>query len=321
MSLSLIFIHQGYSDYLPFTLRQARATNPDTPIYLLGDADNDRFDFLNHIDVSTFSEAVTPFNRVYRHRSTNRQAFELACFQRWFLLRAFMEAAGLEAVLVLDSDVLLYTEAATLYNYHIAGHEFGLCIPDAQEPFRWSAFPHVLYWTRPVIQRFCDFLLDVYTDPKAFTPFQEKWNYHIKNGLSGGLCDMTALYRFAHAHGLSRTANFLNISHDTTIDLNLNKAENESPNAYEMAGPLKRLDWSEAPYPHGYHLRLKRPIAFLALHCQGAAKAYIPAFYRGPHFQGRKRLSLAVAMHYRLRPLATRLSVPLRRLLAYRRRA
>jgi hypothetical protein len=225
MPLPLIFIHLGYSDYLPFTLGQIRAANPDAPIYLPGDADNDRFDFPNHIDAGIFSEAVTPFNRVYRHRSTNRQAFELACFQRRFLLRAFMEAAGLEAVLVLDSDVLLYTEATTLYNYHIAGHAFGLCIPGAQEPFRWSAFPHVSYWTRPVIQRFCDFLLDVYTDPKAFAPFQKKWNSHVHNGLSGGLCDMTALYRFAHAHGLSRTANFLKVSHDTTIDLNLNKAE------------------------------------------------------------------------------------------------
>jgi len=193
MSTPLVFIHQGFSDYLPFTLRQAHAADPDGEIYLLGDSANNRFGFVHHVDTATLTERSPAFAEVYRHHSTNRYAFELVCFQRWFRLRAFMAEAYLNDALVLDSDVMLYADARTLFDRHIGGRSLGLCIPGAQAPFRWSAFPHVSYWTRPVVNRFCDFLMDVYTREEAFAPFQDKWEYHIQNGVAGGLCDMTAL--------------------------------------------------------------------------------------------------------------------------------
>ncbi|QXD15884.1 hypothetical protein GQ464_002745 [Rhodocaloribacter litoris] len=319
MPSPLVFIHQGFSDYLPFTLRQARAADPENDIYLLGNAANARFPFLHHVDAAQFAGATRAFAQVYRHHSTNRYDFELVCFQRWFLLRAFMRSAGLETAFVLDSDVMLYASARVLDARHIDGQSLGLCLPEMQTAYRWAAFPHVSYWTQATIDRFCDFLMDVYTRPEAFAPFQEKWQYHLRNGLPGGLCDMTALYRFALEHGLDRTANFLKVSNDTTVDLNLNTPENEIPDAYEMAGSIKRLDWSASPYPRGHHRRLGRPVDFLALHCQGSAKLHIPVFYRGPRFRGQSRRHFMVTVHYRLRPLATRLAHPLRRRQAYRR--
>ena len=52
MPIPIVFIHRGYSDYMEYSLRQARAAVPDgTEIFLLGDRNNDRFDFVNHVDM------------------------------------------------------------------------------------------------------------------------------------------------------------------------------------------------------------------------------------------------------------------------------
>ena len=36
----IIYFHEGFSPYLPFALRQARISNPDARIILLGDYQN-----------------------------------------------------------------------------------------------------------------------------------------------------------------------------------------------------------------------------------------------------------------------------------------
>ena len=74
--MAIVFIHGGYSPYLEFSLRQARAADPAADLVLLGDADNDRFPFLRHVDASAapFREAAAPVARVYEHWSTNRRA-------------------------------------------------------------------------------------------------------------------------------------------------------------------------------------------------------------------------------------------------------
>lgn len=88
--MSIVFIHRGYSPYLEFSLRQAAAASPESEIVLLGDARNDRFPLVRHVDTAKPLFAGVGLGAAYRHRSTNGEAFERACFDRWLVLEAFL---------------------------------------------------------------------------------------------------------------------------------------------------------------------------------------------------------------------------------------
>ena len=279
--MAIVFIHSGYSPYLEFSLRQARAADPDADIVLLGDAENDRFPFLRHVDATApaYREAVRPFAEVFRHLSTNRYAFEFGNFRRWFWLRTFVEADGLEDALVLDSDVMLYVREEELRRRWLSGKAFGVCLPASQPPYRWTASPHVSYWPRETVHAFCDYVVTSYTDPRVFRLYEEKWQHHLDHGLYGGITDMTQLYRFAQEQPANAVANFVQVVDGATCDRNLNLAENEWPEEYRMERGYKALTW-EGGRPYGFNTRLDRPVRFLALHCQGAAKGQMGTYYK-----------------------------------------
>src|SRR5437870_5654360 len=112
-SIPIVFFHKGDAWYLWYTLRQARLTNPEAPIYLLGDVHCRRYDrFAEFVDLRPYDAAAREFAGLYVHLSTNHADFELVCFQRWFVLREFMREKGLDRCVYLDSDVMAYTDLA-----------------------------------------------------------------------------------------------------------------------------------------------------------------------------------------------------------------
>lgn len=87
----IIFIHQFNHNYLPLSLWQARKSNPESPVYLLGDGWNAHFDFLvEHVPIRNYRKKADEFARHFRNFSTNPPAFELVCLERWFILEEFM---------------------------------------------------------------------------------------------------------------------------------------------------------------------------------------------------------------------------------------
>jgi hypothetical protein len=316
--VAVVFIHGGYSPYLEFSLRQARAADPGADLLLLGDAANDRFPFLRHVDASApaFRAAAEPVARVYEHWSTNRRAFELACFQRWFLLRALMEREGLDDALVLDSDVMLYASEEEVRRTWLGGKVLGVCWPNHQYRFRWGASPHVSYWTAETVGAFCDFILAGYTDPALRARYLEKWHHHLATGTFGSICDMTALYFFAQQYPAERVAWFTEVQRapdgPVTCDDNVNLPENAEPDEYRMAGPIKEVTWDAAGRPLGYNVRLGQRVRFHALHFQGKAKEFMPAHYRGQPFRGVGLLRARLFTHYKARRLASKVAQPAR---------
>jgi hypothetical protein len=315
----IVFIHQGVSPYLEFTLRQARAADPDADIVLLGDASNDRYPFVRHVDATApaYAAAAAEVGAVYRHLSTNRAAFELGCFERWFRLRAFLQAEDHADVLVLDSDVLLFAPEAAMRRTHFEGVSLGLAHPRAQPPFGWTTSAHISYWTADRLADFCAFVVRSYAEPAQRARYEEKWEHHVATRAPGGVCDMTALYLYAGevvAEGTSPTfVNLLSVRDGATFDLNAGIAENEWPGEYAIREGLKAVRFEDG-HPVVRNERTQTDVRFHALHLQGHAKARIPAFYRGPSFAGDRAIARSMAGHYRLRTLASRLIQPVRRL-------
>ncbi len=308
--MAIVFIHRGYSPYLEFSLRQARAASPESDIVLLGDASNDRFSGVRHVDTGAAPYAGVGVGQAYRHLSTNSEPFERACLDRWFLLRAFLEAEGLSDALVLDSDVMLYATEAEL-RAHVGHVPCAFSRPAFVEPYAWAVSPHVSFWTAEALADFCAFVGAAYTEPSRFARYEAKWQYYLDHGVGGGISDMTALYLFAEER--PDAGNVGEAQGGVAVEHNLNVADNAVPGEYRTDGRFKALAWS-GERPSGENLLLGAPVRFLALHCQGHAKGEIPGLYRGPAFPGQRAAARAVRASNGARRLASWLVRPVRQL-------
>ena len=313
--MAIVFIHAGYSPYLEFTLRQARAADPGAEIVLLGDAENDRFPFLRHVDatVPPYRAAAAEAERAYEHLSTNGRETALRWLQRWFWLRTWLRDEPDRTVVTLDSDVLLFAPEAEL-DAAVGGAAFAGCLPHDQGGYRWTLGPCVTAWRPGTVEAFCDFAVRSYAEPELRARYAEKWAHHQAHGIEGGVVDMTTLYLFAQTLGTDRFANLVAVRGGAACDQNLTSAENHYPGEYAMEGAAKAVHWRRG-LPYGRNLRLGTEVRFQALHLQGHAKRLIPAYYRGPAFLGQAAAGRALAAHYGARRLASRALRPARRLL------
>ncbi|MBI3583561.1 MAG: hypothetical protein HY096_06370 [Nitrospinae bacterium] len=273
----IIFIHKGYSGYLYFSLKQARYSNPDTDIYIIGDKSNDRFNFIRHVLIDDYSRMASSFEKVYKHYSTNSYQFELFCIQRWFILSEFMEREKIKNIFMCDSDLMIYCDISE-QNKRFEDYIVSYCYPNYQDNYRWSASAHNSFWTSDAINSFCSFIFEIYTTDKVKI-LEDKWNYHISNKIPGGICDMTLLYLFAKGSD-NKICNLLKVMGGSVYDDNINCSENYFRNEYQIKNNKKEIVW-EDNHPYCYNTNLNRKIKFLTLHFQGSAKQVIHRGYRG----------------------------------------
>lgn len=149
----IVVVHRSASPYLAVCLQQARRCNPGVPIVLAGDASNEGLavDRFVAIDALPRSAAHRRFLQDYRHHSPSQSLeWERFCIERWFVLLAVMEREGLDQVLALDSDVLLFCDAR---------QEALRCSRYAVALSHWDeqrALPHCTYiQARAALEEFC----------------------------------------------------------------------------------------------------------------------------------------------------------------------
>lgn len=98
----LIYVHLGYNDYLDSVFKLTRHFNPSNRIILLGDNDNKHvaekysFEFEN---ISYYNQPIP-----YHHLSVNTEKYEKFCFQRWFIVKNFINKNNIETFIYSDSD-------------------------------------------------------------------------------------------------------------------------------------------------------------------------------------------------------------------------
>ena len=116
----ILFIHYGAAEYLKWTLRRARASNPGKRIVFLGDKSNKRFsrgvaEFFEFESLAG-GEKETTFQQVFqviqgsRHRFNKANGIEFwlkFVFRRWFLIEEFLRREGIDAFWTFDSDTLI----------------------------------------------------------------------------------------------------------------------------------------------------------------------------------------------------------------------
>lgn len=205
MSVPVILVHQGFQPYVEVSLARAAASNPRSRLVLLGDDSNARVRHAEHVPCAdpSLQADLAAFHATYRHLATSRgDAFERLCIARWLLVRNFMRREGLDACLVIDSDVLLFCDATVeARRFRHAAMTFG----------RWDAVrlvPHCNFISRrDALESFCEHVLRVYREPallhelamRNMKRFQRTWvsdmslfhDWAARSGVPVGILDDT----------------------------------------------------------------------------------------------------------------------------------
>jgi hypothetical protein len=279
-------IHHGYRDYIPTVLEHCRLNGNLT--CLIGSEEKliplcDEFYSDSKISLPNYEA----FEKKYEHLSYNPESFELLCFKRFYLLQYLVHHKNLPYIWMIDSDVMVMNNLFDFTKNHLIKNNYAACLSTrTQEEYELDTSTHCSFWTRGALDDFVKFLDSLYDGD--FTPhLYKKFDHHTQNNLSGGVCDMTALFLWkkntpfkifnsasAHLQGLP------------FIDHNVNLERNYSENEFKLCRKIgiKYIEHQSKNYQSGkvkkVAVRTKsgsvHPV--LALHFQGRAKKYLPMF-------------------------------------------
>jgi hypothetical protein len=291
--VDLVFVHKGYKWYLPFVLNQAKSVDPDSNIVLLGDCSkNNRINTASVKELRS-SKYIERFTDKYIHMSTNSSGFELFCWLRWFYLLDYMHRSSIQSVMHLDSDVLLFSSLAEIKSYYAdAIDDCGYIIPaQSFDSLKWSASAHISYWTYERLEEFCEFCIESFCNTKYLQLYEEKWNWHQQNNLTGGVCDMTTFYLFWLEKG-SSIFNLGKQHHNHVFDGSMNSSANYNENEFETCRGIKKISFVDKK-PMFTNSADGQKVRVHGCHFQGNTKQHIPAHYRGENFRGQKGTELS----------------------------
>jgi hypothetical protein len=266
--IPVVFIHSGNSYYLKDTILQACKNNK---VILLGDdasRTNISHSNLSFFNLNTYDKYALHFVPLYEHLSFSGFQYELFCFLRWFILKAFMEAHKLDTVFYVDSDVLLYVDVNVEYPKYNQ-YDFTLL-------HRTAAISSFI--TKRGINNFCKYVTNIYSNKNdmGYMMLKSKFELHQKLNPDGGVCDMTLLDGFhynSELGGPGRVGEMMTIINNSTYDHNINTPDQD----FEYEEGIKKVQLVDQ-IPHVYNHRLNKLIKFNSLHLQGSAKKYISKF-------------------------------------------
>jgi len=234
VTIPVILTHRGNQEYLKIAIRQARRRNGR--VVLIGDESNRDFGADEHYLNSDYWEGAAEFAKVYRHMSHNPHDQELYCFQIYFVARDWARAHGVDRLFLMDSDVMLYCDV-TEYEKTLGDYDLAINWCKRQEPYRWSACLHNSFWKVKTLEVMCNQLMDAYLG--GWIPMlEQKWAWHQKNKIPGGVCDMTLLHFFRH---LCKAINLSEVRDGSVWDDNINCAENYHEREYTTMFAMKTV--------------------------------------------------------------------------------
>ena len=289
MAIPIILIHRSNSNYLPYTIAQAKWTNPRSRLFLLGDESN-RYELVDHKVIADYMDSATQFAQVYRHLSTNPVEYELFCFQRWFILKDFMARQALEQCFYLDSDVMLY-EDITLDQQRLASFQIALTA-DVPSTVFVNAFA--------ALERFCSFVFNLYQNPDSLQSIEAAFREQLQNTTATSISDMFAFAEYRQQDAQT-VGNLLEIKDDSTYDAGMTTSD-----GFELINGLKNIHFKQQQ-PFGQHLDSGKTIRFKVLHFQGRAKRCIKDYFTGDRLPDRLGYELRDPSSSRL---ATQLVAP-----------
>ena len=258
-----LHLNEAASRSLVYCLAQARRSNPQSDIILIGDAAHG-YEFAHHDYILNYFTMAEEFAGIYKHVAKDaRFDFILFCFQRWFVLLEFMSAFGLESCVHIDPDVMLYTDV-TAWSL---GHRYF--------DFRLSAHPNFgvsghynFIGSRLALEKYCDYVLETYSKPPRQKTAASRMRRAVWGKGAGYITDMDAFAEVRDA-GICSFENLSMVANGSVWDANIN-----SPDRFEFDRGMKSMYWiGEHAYCRA--MNTEAPVRFHALHFNARAKKYM----------------------------------------------
>lgn len=282
----IVVINWGNPRHLPICLMQARITNPNADIILLGDKTN-HYSFVKHHLLGDYSKRATELSKVYCHLSSNIYDFELWCIQRWFILHEFMKANGIEKCYQADSDVMLYADI------NVLADDYQDCAFTIQKSSssQYSVCPPAYINSIDALERFCDYIFDFYTKPESLCKLKEFYSDNfLASQRNGGVCDMTFWYYYYQEHPEYFLDTYSFMTGNSMLDHYVG-----DPQGFDM-DPEKQMKkiLMKKNAPWSYNREMKMLVRFDSLHFQGNSKHYLKQYFTG----GKCRLAFCMTYYY-----------------------
>ena len=188
-----------------------------------------------------------------------------------------MNQKKINKIFYCDSDALTFDSMANLYRiYNLDKYSCGLLVPKPSHELQWTANGAFSYWTKESLEDFCKFCT------KSFQSniYKKKIDFHKKEKIPGGICDMTSLFLWSKTK-TRKICNLAKTIDGNIIDDNINSPDNFNKDEFLFNQLTKTKDIvfkNNNPF-----LRSSSEKIFKAavLHFQGPAKCLIPYYTEG----------------------------------------
>lgn len=268
MNLPVMIFHQGKPGYLKQVTQQASKWN--SQVWLLGDETNKNCAAKWVDSTALESSMFQEFLKVYEHMSTRPYKAEMFCFESHFKYYSFAKKMGWNKFITMDSDVMVYHRFEES-EFEDADAAFGWT-ENGETEIEWACDPFVTYWTIEAMEEFLRFCIEIYKGNKAV--LLQKWNYHKKNKVPGGICDMTLFWLWRNRTD-KKICNLVQEKDGKTYDILVNSPDNFQKNEYEFSNfrNMKRIYFRKGiPYLKKMDGRW---VQAKVLHCNGHHKQCI----------------------------------------------
>jgi hypothetical protein len=263
--IPIVFIHKGNQNYLKYAIESAKENG--LSVYLLGNQSNEMLTENWRCISECIDKRFKLFEQLYVHMSSNSEKFELGCFERYFALLGFMRSEKIDRCIMLDSDVLVCYPIDQLE--FIKSSTVAFSVPEKQNEFEWVASPHVFSCTVEMLKKFVEFLLITYTE--HIDKLTQKFQYHIKHSIKGGVCDMSLLYLW------SQEIEYFNLYHCKTIFFD-HTVQNRQNFKWDTVLMMKKIYRRNNEYFFlSNDINCKQHVA--VIHFQGSTKSVMGCFY------------------------------------------
>jgi hypothetical protein len=143
MGYPIILIHKGDSPYLAYAIAQAKTSNPESKIILLGDKGNSYYLGVEHYYYEQYFSEAKKFSESfeYKYFPSYQHSWILFCHQKYFFLREFCKLHQIKQFLLIDSDVMIYDR---IDHYFVRNADVKMTVvcanPDHYQAGAWISF-------------------------------------------------------------------------------------------------------------------------------------------------------------------------------------
>ncbi|MDM7957514.1 hypothetical protein [Blastomonas sp.] len=205
------------------------------------------------------------FREVYQHLSVNPEGFELACFHRYFAMRSLLSLG--ERAIMADSDLFIQCAPESIPAELTANPDgFVGSIGIADGVSEEDISPHFSFWTRALLDDFCDFMIEQYVG--NVERLREIYTHRCQKTSRASVSDMTLLYLWVQDRKIAFT-NSNQLFGARYIDHNVSSTDCANARFETSFGRKKMLLGAD-----GVRLRTidGKTVEPLALHLQGRYK-------------------------------------------------